>query len=182
MEGGRPPTLTPPGYGPDTLAMQPYSKPYPYGLVLWCLIAPQTCTPALYRPARGMGIGMTGFPRKANENLYPPIMVDTKEKQNNVTGFQRGWKQMLRDSHGVGRNRLAGGRGYRLLCGFQTLQNSYKDANLPYQRVAQKRESFQLQKIIYSIFSSFLVATWGSAPGPRWVDPKAAVVSRRGTC
>ena len=55
---------------------------------------------------------MTGFPRKANENLYSPIMADTKEKQNNVTGFPRGWKQMLRDSHGVGKIGSRESRGY----------------------------------------------------------------------
>ena len=42
-----------------------------------------------YRPT---GIGMTGFPRKANENLYSPIMIDTKKRN----------KIMLRGSRGDG--------------------------------------------------------------------------------
>jgi len=44
---------------------------------------------------------MTRFSRKANENLYSSRMVDTKETQNNATGFPRGWKEMLRNSHGI---------------------------------------------------------------------------------
>ena len=37
----------------------------------------------------------------ANENLYSSKTVDTKEKQNNVRGFKRGWKEMPRNSLGV---------------------------------------------------------------------------------
>jgi len=37
----------------------------------------------------------------ANENLYSSRTVDSKEKQNNVTGFPRRWKEMPRNSLGV---------------------------------------------------------------------------------
>ena len=70
---------------------------------------------------------MTRFSRKANENLYSSRTVDTKEKQNNVTGFPRGWKQMLRNTHGVEKIVSPESREYvaeEILCGFVTLQNS----------------------------------------------------------
>jgi len=56
------------------------------GLFFWLTL--QTCK----------GTGMTRFSRKANENRYSSRTVDTKEE---LTEFPRGWKQMLRNSHGV---------------------------------------------------------------------------------
>ena len=50
--------------------------------------------------------------KKSNENLYSSRTVDTKEKQNNVTEFPRGWKQMLRNSQGVEKIVSRESRGY----------------------------------------------------------------------